>query len=202
MKRNNRSRINLVFIIVVLVFSITSFSLSAKPNQANILNQTHSIIFNRKIFIPYQKLQRCLYPFFPYNKTAAHLVHLNLFNPNLMLDQKQNRFVIDADIILKLPFYKKELNGSIAFSAIPSFDAKKQAIVIQQPKMERFSMQEIDSNLVNQMQNLITNLVMPLLDSFPVYTFKPHQLSFAGKRIRPEKFIVVNNGVMVHLKID
>ncbi|WP_170845063.1 DUF1439 domain-containing protein [Chitinasiproducens palmae] len=154
-------------------------------------------------FIPQQytfsraQLQRAVERKFPYRQQVAQIADLTLTDPRLTLLPDNNRLAIDVAARVATALLAQPAAGALRLSATPAYDADARAIVLRNAAVDRIDMGDYAGPYTGQINTAIASLVQSLLENYPVHTFKPEELSFAGVHYRPGTMTVLRDGVRV-----
>lgn len=144
-----------------------------------------------------EQLQRALDKKFPYERKVMEIFTVQLTQPQLTLMAESNRLRVTTNVSLRAPI-GPVYHGTLTVQSGVRFDAKQSALVLTQPVVEQFDVQNFP-----QASSLISTLgrgvVEPLLQDYPIKTFRPEELQFAGVTLVPSSIWVTSEGVRINL---
>lgn len=157
-------------------------------------------VFGNEYTFSQAQLQAALERKFPFSKRYMELFDIQLTNPQLLLDAARNRVTIqfDAAVDNRL-FFRQPLNGRFALDSALRYDPPSRSLVLQDPEVKQFDVQGMPSQYSRQLNALGGILAEQLLQGYPLYTFKPEQLSFAGTHVEPGTITVLPDGINVKI---
>ena len=146
------------------------------------------------------QLQSALERKFPFSKRYMELFDVQLTNPQLVLDAARNRVTVqfDAAIDNRL-FFRQPLNGRFALDSALRYDPASHSLVLQDPEVKQFDVQGLPGQYSRQLNALGGILAEQLLQGYPLYTFKPEQLRYAGMQVEPGTITVLPDGINVKI---
>lgn len=147
-----------------------------------------------------EAMQRALDKSFPVEKQYAGLLDLTLSQPKVELRPTEKRIVLHCQTTLVLFAYDRMLNGELQISSRLAYDAAQHAVVLQQPKLEQETLNDIPRGLVPVLQNMSAMLVEKKLDGAVVYAFAPKQWQMLGTSLVPESIDITPAGVVLQVK--
>ncbi|MGI4815184.1 MAG: DUF1439 domain-containing protein [Janthinobacterium lividum] len=136
---------------------------------------------------------------FPYRRRMEGLFELVLANPRVSLLPDTNRLGIAFDAQVTSTLLAQPFNGSFALDSALVYDATRLAVVLRDPRLVSADFSQLGGDLAQQLGDAAGVLAKQLLDGYPVYQFKPDQLSFAGVHYAPGAITVVPSGVKVQI---
>jgi hypothetical protein len=169
------------------------FSLCA----AVLLTACASLLGPREVDIPLARLQERLAARFPVRNRYLELLDINVSNPRIALQPENNRILTSMDTTIAPPFIDKPLTGNISVSGRLEIDMTRNALVLAEPRVEKFSVNGQELPYVNQIAKVASLLAEQLLKDAPLYTFKPDDFRYAGTSFRPTKITTRPNGLVV-----
>jgi len=146
-----------------------------------------------------QQVQAAVERKFPYQRQLAQVFDITLSNPVLALRPDVNRVSISLDAVLGSPFLGRPVNGVFTLSSQLAYDAPSHSVVLRSPTVEHVDLGRLAGDYGDQINAAAAVLVTQLLDNYPIYTFKPDQLSFAGVNYEPGIITILSNGVRVQI---
>lgn len=143
------------------------------------------------------ELQRAVARKFPIRRRLGEFADLTLSSPRLSLLPQSNRLAVDVAAHVATPLLGAPVDGTFRLSAVPGYDAAQRAIVLHQVSAERIEMGDYAGPYTAQANTAIAALVKDMLENYPVHSFKPEELSFAGVHYEPGTLTVLPDGVRV-----
>jgi hypothetical protein len=183
----NRKKTNMKFRFTTLILiAMTVFLASCA-----------SLVGPREVELPLAKLQESLNRKFPFNNRYLELFDISVTNPRLALQPDTNRVVTSLDAAIAPPFLKKAWNGSLTLSGILQLDATRNAIILAEPRLDKFTVDGVDTIYANQIAKIGGLLAEQILKDVPLYTFKPEDFRYAGMAFIPTKINTRPNSLVV-----
>jgi len=146
-----------------------------------------------------QQVQSAVQRKFPYRRQVQQLFDVSLSNPVVMLEPDRNRVAVRLDAQLASPFLRQPVNGVFTLSSELAWDAASQSVVLKSPSVDSVDMQGDAAAYGQQVGSVAALAAAQLLDNYPVYTFKPGQLQFAGVNYEPGTITILANGIRVQI---
>ncbi|WP_323118395.1 DUF1439 domain-containing protein [Burkholderia alba] len=134
---------------------------------------------------------------FPYQKTVAQVVDVALANPVVGLKPDQNRVAVQLDARFVSPFLRTPVNGTFTVSGQLAYDAPSRSVVLKAPSVDSVNLDGDAQAYTQQVGAAAGMLATQLLTNYPIYTFKPEQLQFAGVNYEPGTITILTNGIRV-----
>ncbi|TXI84815.1 MAG: DUF1439 domain-containing protein [Cupriavidus sp.] len=147
------------------------------------------------------QLQSALERKFPFSKRYMEVFDVQLTNPQLVLDAARNRVTIqfDAAVDNRL-FFRQPMNGRFALDSALRYDPASRSLVLQDPEVKQFDVQGLPGPYARQLNAVGGILAEQLLQGYPLYTFKPEQLGYAGTHVEPGTITVLPDGINVKIR--
>jgi hypothetical protein len=136
---------------------------------------------------------------FPYRRTLAQVFDLSLVNPAVGFEPDVNRVSVSADVALTSPFLQQPVNGSMTLNTQLVYDAPSRSVLLKSPQVERTQFGASAAEYQQQINAALAVAATQLLDNYPIYTFQPDQLSFAGAQFEPGAITVQRDGIKVEI---
>ncbi len=136
---------------------------------------------------------------FPYRRTLAQVFDLSLVNPAVGFEPDVNRVSVSADVALTSPFLQQPVNGSMTLNTQLVYDAPSRSVLLKSPQVERTQFGASAADYQQQINAALAVAATQLLDNYPIYTFQPDQLSFAGAQFEPGAITVQRDGIKVEI---
>lgn len=145
------------------------------------------------------EMQRAVARKFPYRKRISQIVDLSLDDPVLGTRPDVNRLSIGAHAHIESPFLQAPADGHFVLTSALAYDRERQAIVLRGPAVDSLDFPDLAGPYRSEIRGALELAVSQLLEGFPIYTFKPDQLSFAGVHYEPGEIQVLPKGVRVQI---
>lgn len=124
---------------------------------------------------------------------------VNLSNALVTFDQETGRMKTMMDTKLSSQLFDESVAGNIGISGKLRFDTAKNAIVLDEPKIESLSFDGTDDKFNQVLNALAAEIGGDLLNGLTLYTVKPEDLQFAGTQYNPKDMVVTNQGLQLTL---
>lgn len=173
------------------------FSALMMAAVAVLLASCAGLIGSREVELPLTTLQDALNRKFPFNSRYLEIFDIQLSNPRMTLQPDTNRVVTTLDASIAPPFLNKSWKGSFAMSGMLALDPARSAIVLAEPRMDRFAIDGVDAAYTNQIARIGGLLAEQIFRNVPLYTFDADQFRYAGVRFMPSKITTKSNGLVV-----
>jgi hypothetical protein len=134
---------------------------------------------------------------FPYQKTVAQVVDVSLVNPVVGLLPDRNRVAVQLDARFVSPFLRAPVNGKFTVSGQLAYDAPSRSVVLKAPTVDNLALDGDAQAYTQQIGAAAGMIATQLLTDYPIYTFKPEQLQFAGVNYEPGTITILTNGIRV-----
>ncbi|KAG8149425.1 DUF1439 domain-containing protein [Burkholderia catarinensis] len=134
---------------------------------------------------------------FPYEKTVAQVVDVSLVNPAVNLLPDQNRVAVQLDAHFASPFLRAPVSGKFTVSGQLAYDAPSRSVVLRAPAVDSLVLDGDAQMYAQQVGAAAGLLATQVLTNYPIYTFKPEQLQFAGVNYEPGTITILTNGIRV-----
>lgn len=151
----------------------------------------------RDIALPLQKLQSGLDRRFPLNHRALELFDVELTRPQLTLMGESGRIGLALDASAAPPFIRNPLRGSLAMSGRLYLDPARNAVMIAEPRVERFVIDGIDERGQRQLARVATTLMDKVMADVPLYHFRTEDLRYGGVQFVPTRIVTTTRGLVV-----
>lgn len=128
--------------------------------------------------------------------TVLQVFELNLSKPIVSLDAANERIRVSMDTVLTAPF-APALRGNAVLSGKLRFDVATNAVLLTEPKIESIDIAALGSRNKELVTALAGRLGEGMLNNYPLYTFKPEELTILGIRFIPTQMKVTSSGLEV-----
>lgn len=142
-------------------------------------------------------VQRAVARKFPFRRTVAQVVDVSLANPVVGLRPDQNRVAVQLDAHFASPFLQAPVNATFVVSAQLAYDAPSRSVLLKSPTVDSINLDGSAQAYTQQVAAAAGMLATQLLTDYPIYTFKPEQLQFAGVHYEPGTITILTNGIRV-----
>jgi hypothetical protein len=156
-----------------------------------------TLLGSQNLEIPLSKIQESIANRVPIDKRVVQLLDIRITNPQVALQPGTNRLLTSMDTSISPPLTSKSFAGSIAISGQLEIDPARQAVVLADPRVERFTVNGLDPLYANQLTRIGNLLAEQLLENVALYTFKPEQLHYAGVPFQPARITTGPNSIVV-----
>ena len=156
-----------------------------------------SLIGPREVELPLAKLQAAVDKRFPTRNRMLELFDIQLTRPQVSLMPGADRVGISLDADVAPAFRRTPWHGSLALSGRLVVDASRNAIFINEPRVERFTLDGVDENRQHQLNKIAGMLVDELVRDLPLYAFRPEDLRYAGVQFAPTRISATERGLVV-----
>lgn len=173
-----------------LKFLVLSFSIFFLASCASLLGP-------REVEIPLSRLQTAVSTKFPFKNRFLELFDVNLTNPRLALQPESNRILTTMDAAVAPPFINRSWTGNFTVSGTLRFDPARSALVLAEPRMEKFAIDGLDSRYASQLTKIGSLVAEQFFDNTPLYTFKPEDLRYGGKNFILSKITTKPDSLVV-----
>lgn len=147
-----------------------------------------------------EELQTVVEQRFPTKLRYAQVLDVQLSNPQLRMDEANNRITTQVDAVVTntlLP--APPISGTLAVNSGIRYDPAKRAVLLDNPSVERMDVSGVPSQYGQQMSAIGTLVAQQVLKDYPLHTFKAEELQVNGREVVPGEIRVVKEGVTVKL---
>jgi hypothetical protein len=146
-----------------------------------------------------QQVQSAVQRKFPYRRQMQQLFDVSLTNPVVVLEPERNRVAVRLDAQFASPLIEQPVSGVFTLSSELAWDSARRSVVLKSPSVDSVDMQGAAAAYGQQVGAVAALAAAQLLDNYPVYTFKPEQLQFAGVNYEPGTIVILSNGIRVQI---
>lgn len=144
------------------------------------------------------ELQDTLAKQFPRNVNYQSVFKVSIANPQLVLDEANNRITTIVDTKLSSPLLlPQDISGKIALNSGVKYDAPTRSLRLDQPVVSKVDVAGGSEQGNKQITGVADAVVRELLDDYAIYTFTPEQLELKGQRFEPGEITVGKNDIKV-----
>jgi hypothetical protein len=136
---------------------------------------------------------------FPYRRTVSQLFEVALANPVVGFKPEADRLTVRVDAHVASPFLRHPVDGAFTLSSRLEYDNTAQAVVLRSPKVETVDVAGEAAAYRQQIEAAGALAAAQWLDGYPIYTFKPEELQFAGVHYEPGTITILSNGIRVRI---
>lgn len=156
-----------------------------------------TLIGPRQVDVPLARIQESIAKRFPFNNRYLDLLDVQVTNPRVTLQPETNRILTTLDTAVAPPFLKRSWTGNMAVSGQLRVDASRNALVLAEPRVEAFNVVGLDPLYANQVLKIARLLAEQMLTDYPLYTFQPADLRYAGTSLYPTKITTRSNALVI-----
>ncbi|HKT97390.1 MAG TPA: DUF1439 domain-containing protein [Paraburkholderia sp.] len=146
-----------------------------------------------------QQVQDAVQRKFPYHHSVQQLFDVTLTNPVVTLLPDRNRVAVRVDAHLESPLMQDPVSGAFTLSSELAYDAPSRSVILKSPTVDSVDMAGGAAIYAQQVNAVAAVAATQLLANYPVYTFKPDQLQFAGVNYEPGTITILTNGIRVQI---
>lgn len=162
-----------------------------------VLASCASLVGPRQIQIPLDKLQAGIDRRFPVDNRVLELFDIQLSRPQLMLQAGSDRVALSMDAYVAPPFIRQSWRGSLALSGRLVVDAARGAVLMTEPRVERFAIDGVDEARQRQFGKVANVLMNKVIRDVPVYSFRMDDLRYAGVQFVPTRISATADALVV-----
>ena len=141
----------------------------------------------RQIEIPLYKLQAGIDRRFPVDNRVLELFDIRLSRPQLTLQAGSDRVALSMEAYVAPPFTKQSWSGSLALSGRLSVDAARGAVLMSEPRVDKFAIDGVDEVRQRQLGRVANVLMTKVIRDVPVYSFRMEDLRYGGVQFVPTR---------------
>ena len=146
-----------------------------------------------------QQVQEAVQRKFPYQRTVSQVFNVALTNPVVGMLPEANRVQVKLDARFASPFLQEPVDGVFTLSSELAYDAASRSVILKSPSVDNVSVSGDAQMYTQQINAAAAVLATQLLTNYPIYTFKPDQLQFAGVHYEPGTITILTNGIRVQV---
>ncbi|MEA3121705.1 MAG: hypothetical protein QOH33_1260 [Paraburkholderia sp.] len=136
---------------------------------------------------------------FPYRHTVSQFFDIALTDPVVGFEPGANRVTVRLDAHVASPFLQQPVDGVFTLSSRLEYDGVRSAVVLRSPSVDSVDVQGEARAYRQQLEAAGALVASQWLDGYPIYTFKPDQLQFAGVDYEPGTITILTNGIRVQI---
>jgi hypothetical protein len=146
-----------------------------------------------------KQVQEAVQRKFPYQRTVSQVFDVALSNPVVGMLPDANRVQVKLDARFASPFLQQPVDGVFTLSSELAYDAPSRSVILKSPTVDSVSVSGQAQMYTQQINAAAALLATQLLTNYPIYTFKPDQLQFAGVNYEPGTITILTNGIRVQI---
>lgn len=146
-----------------------------------------------------QQVQDAVQRKFPYQRTVSQVFDVALSNPVVGFLPDANRISVKLDARFASPFMPQPVDGIFTLSSELAYDAASKSVVLKSPNVDNVSVSGQAQAYTQQISAAAAVLATQLLTNYPIYTFKPEQLQFAGVNYEPGTITILTKCIRVQI---
>lgn len=154
----------------------------------------------RQVELPLAKLQAGMERRFPISNRVLDVIDIQLSRPQLSLGAGNGRVDVSLDAALSSPFAYPSWRGSLAMSGRPYIDAARRAVLMAEPRVDRFAIDGIDEARRRQLAIAANVLMNKVVADVAVYSFRSEDLRYAGVQFVPTGIRTTPSSLIVTLE--
>ncbi|MGF6700002.1 hypothetical protein OKW38_004614 [Paraburkholderia sp. MM5496-R1] len=146
-----------------------------------------------------KQVQEAVQRKFPYQRTVSQVFDVALSNPVVGMLPDANRVQVKLDARFASPFLQQPVDGVFTLSSELAYDAASRSVILKSPSVDNVRVSGEAQMYTQQINAAAALLATQLLTNYPIYTFKPEQLQFAGVNYEPGTITILTNGIRVQI---
>jgi hypothetical protein len=151
----------------------------------------------RQVELPLAKLQAGVERRFPVQNRLMELFDVRLTSPQVQLLPDTGRVGLAMDASVAPPFINQSWQGRMALSGRLYIDATRNAVLMAEPRVDRFNIEGIDPSRQRQLEKVANSLMEKIVSDIPVYSFRTEELRYAGVQFVPTSIRTTASGLVV-----
>ena len=156
-----------------------------------------SLVGPRQIEIPLTKLQAGIDRRFPVDNRVLELFDIRLSRPQLTLQPGTDRVALNMEAYVAPPFMKQSWSGSLALSGRLVVDPARGAVIMSEPRVDKFAIDGVDEARQRQLGKVANVLMTKVIRDVPVYSFRMEDLRYAGVQFVPTRITSTADALVV-----
>ncbi len=157
-----------------------------------------SVLFGaREVNLPLPRLQQELERHFPYDDRYLALFDVTLSQPRVTLQPAANRIELQLATRIVPVLGGAPSNGSLMVSGALRVDAASRALLLAQPRVERFTLEGVDPVAAERIGRIGGLLLQQVLTELPLYRFEPSDFRRFGVEFTPVAISVKSDALAV-----
>jgi hypothetical protein len=159
-----------------------------------------TLVGPRDIDLPLEKLQSSLDRRFPLNNRLMEVFEIQLSRPTLTTLPDSGRVALAMDASVAPPFMRQSWRGTLALSGRLYVDPARNAVMMAEPRLDRFTVDGIDEGRQRQLAGVANVLMEQVISDVPLYHFRPEELRYAGVQFVPTRIVTGARGLTVSVE--
>jgi hypothetical protein len=166
----------------------------------SLLASCASLVGPRQVELPLAKLQAGLDRRFPIDSRMLELFRIRLSQPQLTLLPERDRVALTLQASVAPPFLAQSWTGNLALSGRLYIDAARGAVIMAEPRVDRFALDGVPESYQRQLTAAANVLMDNLVQDVPVYSFRMEDLRYAGVQFVPTRIATTPSALLVTLE--
>ncbi|MBC7490132.1 MAG: hypothetical protein H7240_09465 [Glaciimonas sp.] len=138
------------------------------------------------------KMQESLNKRLPFTKRYLGLIEVIANYTTLALDEKQGHLIINMDVKMGLPLADKSWNEKLSMSGVITLNAARTTVLLNNIRLDN-----MDNAYIGQVTQIGVLLAREVLQTVPLYSFKPEDLRYVGVTFVPVKIVTKSDRLVV-----
>lgn len=159
-----------------------------------------SLLGPRRVELPLTKLQAGIDRRFPMNNRILELFEVELTRPQIALLPDSGRVALTMDATVAPPFVRQSWRGSMSVSGRLYVDPGRNAVLMAEPRVDRFDLDGVDAASQRQLAKVANTLMDKVVSDMTVYTFRPEDLTYAGVQFVPTRIVTKADALVVSVE--
>jgi hypothetical protein len=134
----------------------------------------------RQVEVPLARIQERLDQRFPLDKRALEIFQIRLAQPRLTTVPEQERLLITLATAISTPLTPVPWKGRLALSSRLAIDSARNAIVMQEVRVEQLSADGMDESRQRSLAKIMDFVADHILQDSVLYSFKADELRHFG----------------------
>ncbi|HEY0061402.1 MAG TPA: DUF1439 domain-containing protein [Telluria sp.] len=167
---------------------------------ATLLASCASLVGPRDVELPLAKLQSGLERRFPVSNRMLELFDVELSRPQLSLQSDAGRVALSLDASVAPAFLRQSWRGNLALSGRLYIDPVRNAVMMSEPRVDKFTVDGIDESRQRQLAGVANVLMQKVVVDTPLYHFRPEDLRYGGVQFVPTRIATTARGLTVSVE--
>ena len=167
---------------------------------ACMLASCSALVGPRQVELPLAKLQAGIDRRFPMSNRVLELFEVALTRPQLALLPDSGRVALTMDASVSPPFVRQSWRGSLVVSGRLYVDAGRNAVLMAEPRVDRFAIDGVDPASGRQLSGIANSLMNKIASDMVVYSFRPEDLRYAGVQFVPTRIVTNADALLVSVE--
>ncbi len=175
------------------------FTMGAALLACAMLVSCAGLVGPRQVEIPLHRLQAGIERRFPVDNRVLELLDIRLSRPQLSLPGA-DRVALDMQAYVAPPFTRQSWSGSLALSGRLYVDPAQGAVLMADPRVDKFVVDGMDEGRQRQLGRIANLLMGKVIRDVPLYTFHLEDLRYAGVQFVPTRISTTARALVVTLE--